>query len=105
MKHKELWCFFKDEYEWKDFVCTVFHAWMPQSHMVYMSHSLLLHATPNYQYNDMTLLPHLHVTHLHQMWSIVCIQQPVEIQTITFLKMPGRDLKGNIHASKCLLAV
>lgn len=75
---------------------------MPQSHMVYVYHSGVPHATPNYQSNDTTLLPHLHMT---QLWSTACIQQTVEIQTITFLKMPGQDLKGNIHASKCLLAV
>lgn len=80
---KTLDVFFKAEYDWKNL-----HAWMPQSHMVYMCHSQVPHATPNYQCNDMTLLPHPHVT--HQMWSTVWIQQPVEIQTITFLKMPRR---------------
>lgn len=73
--------------------------------MVYVHHAEVPHATPNYQRNDLMLLPHLHMTHLHQMWSTACVQQPVEIQTIAFLKMPGTDLKGNIHASKCLLAV
>lgn len=70
-------------------ICCVYQAWIPQSHMVYVHRTQVPHATPNYRHNDLTLLPHLHVTHWHQMWSTACIHQPVEIQTITFLKMPG----------------
>lgn len=53
------------------------------------------HAAQNYR--GMMSLPHLHMTHWHQMWLTVCFQQPVEIQTFAFLKMPGKDLKENVR--------
>lgn len=56
------------------------------------------HSTTNYSRNDLMLLPHLHMTHWHQMWSAVCIRQLMEFfKKQSLLKTPQMQLKGKMH--------